>query len=89
MPVPQTDTGGWVEYTKVNGIPFVKELGKMAPQLREKGRHVRAWPQRNGPGDGLSNTPVSANTGVDVWRLIPAQRRKDEGMGESPEPKPR
>ena len=29
--VPQTDTGGQVEYTEVSGIPLVKELGKMAP----------------------------------------------------------
>ena len=28
-PVPQTDTGGLVEYTEVNGRPFVKELGKL------------------------------------------------------------
>jgi hypothetical protein len=30
-PVPQTDTGRWVEYTKANGRTFVKELGKLAP----------------------------------------------------------
>ena len=29
--VPQTDTGGWVEYTKANGRTLVKELGKMTP----------------------------------------------------------
>jgi hypothetical protein len=28
-PVPQTDTGGLVEYTQVHGRPFVKELGKL------------------------------------------------------------
>ena len=31
VPVPQTDTGGWVEYTKVNEGTFVKELGKLTP----------------------------------------------------------
>jgi hypothetical protein len=31
VPVPQTDTGGRVEYTKANGRTFVKELGKLAP----------------------------------------------------------
>jgi hypothetical protein len=31
VPVPQTDTGRRVEYTKVNGRTFVKELGKLAP----------------------------------------------------------
>ena len=30
-PVPQTDTGGQVENTKVIEITIVKELGKMAP----------------------------------------------------------
>ena len=29
--VPQTDTGGWVEQTKVRGRDHVKELGKTAP----------------------------------------------------------
>jgi hypothetical protein len=29
--VPQTDTGGRVEYTKVSERNFVKELGKLAP----------------------------------------------------------
>jgi hypothetical protein len=30
VPVPQTDTGRRVEYTKANGITLVKELGKIA-----------------------------------------------------------
>ncbi len=29
--VPQTDTGGLVEYTEVDGRTFVKELGKFVP----------------------------------------------------------
>jgi hypothetical protein len=29
--VPQTDTGGQVEHTKVDERTFVKELGKLAP----------------------------------------------------------
>jgi hypothetical protein len=29
--VPQTDTGGLVEYTEVDGRTSVKELGKLAP----------------------------------------------------------
>ena len=28
--VPQTDTGGWVEYTKAHERTLVKELGKIA-----------------------------------------------------------
>ena len=30
-PVPQTDTGGWVEHTEAIGSTMVKELDKMAP----------------------------------------------------------
>ena len=28
--VPQSNTGGWVEYTQTNGITQVKELGNTA-----------------------------------------------------------
>ena len=31
MPVPQTDTGGEVEYTQGREITLSKELGKMTP----------------------------------------------------------
>jgi len=31
VPVPKTDTGGRVEYTKGIGRTFVKELGNMTP----------------------------------------------------------
>ena len=31
VPVPQTDTGRWVEYTKAIGRTLVKELGKLTP----------------------------------------------------------
>ena len=31
VPVPQTDTGRWDEYSKANGSRVVKELGKLAP----------------------------------------------------------
>ena len=31
VPVPQTDTGRRVEYTKANGRTIVKELGNMTP----------------------------------------------------------
>ena len=31
VPVPQTDTGRWVEYTKGIERTFVKEFGKMPP----------------------------------------------------------
>ena len=31
VPVPQTDTGRWVENTKANGRRVVKELGKLTP----------------------------------------------------------
>lgn len=31
VPVPQTDTGRWVEHTKAIGRTLVKELGKLTP----------------------------------------------------------
>src|SRR5664280_3419634 len=39
-PVPQTDSGGQVENTKAIERTVVKELGKIPPQLREKGGRV-------------------------------------------------
>ena len=36
--VPETDTGGLVEYTEALERTMSKELGKMAPYLREKVR---------------------------------------------------
>jgi len=32
--VLETDTGGGIEYTQVDGRNVVKELGKLAPYLR-------------------------------------------------------
>ena len=37
VPVPQTDTGRWVEDTKAIERTLVKELGKLTPYLRKKG----------------------------------------------------
>ena len=34
----KTDTGGWAEYAKVSERTVAKELGKMAPYVRKKGR---------------------------------------------------
>ena len=50
-PVPQTDTGGWVEQTKVRERNHVKELGKIASYLREKRRLRR---KSNRPGASRS-----------------------------------
>ena len=38
VPVPQTDTGRQEEDSKASGRKVVKELGKIALKLREKGR---------------------------------------------------
>ena len=35
-PVPETDTGGQVEYTKALERSVLKELGKLPPYLRKK-----------------------------------------------------
>ena len=71
----KTDTGGRVEHTEAIGGTAVKELGIMAPQLREKGcRRVRerpsagsgGRPQRIGPSDCLPKTQDSAKPQGDV-----------------------
>src|ERR1700676_4263461 len=50
--VPQTDTGGLVEYTKALERTVLKELGKMPPELRGKGalswRKPRQGAQKRG-----------------------------------------
>src|SRR3712207_8285173 len=38
LPVPDTDTGGQVEKTQADERTLVKELGKLTPYLRKKGR---------------------------------------------------
>ena len=71
----KTDTGGRVEHTEAIGGTVVKELGIMAPQLREKGcRRVgggarppsRGRPQRKGPSDCLPKTQDSAKAQAEV-----------------------
>ena len=44
----------------------MKELGKMAPYPRYKGRSAQAEPQRIGTSDCLSKTQDSANSQEDV-----------------------
>ena len=39
--VPQTDTGIRDEYSKARELTLLKELGKLAPYLRYKGRPLR------------------------------------------------
>ena len=41
LPVPQTDTGIRDEYSKARELTLLKELGKLAPYLRYKGRPLR------------------------------------------------
>ena len=49
VPVPITDTGGQVEHTEVSELTLVKELGKIVPLLREKGRPGRVNSIRREP----------------------------------------
>ncbi len=37
LPVPDTDTGGLIEYIKADERTLVKELGKLIPYLWKKG----------------------------------------------------
>ncbi len=62
LTVPQTDTGGQVEYTKANGRTIFKELGKQARRifgrcraLSNQGRSERL------SSDCLTKTQGSAN----------------------------
>ena len=83
-PVPQTDTGGQVENTKAIERILVKELGKLLPFLRFKGRppavnglarERRGW-HRPGGSDCLPKTQVHAKAKAAVYALTPARCRK-------------
>jgi len=65
-PVPQSDTGVLGEHPKAFGRTLVKELGKMAPYPRYKGRSSQEEPQRIGTSDCLSKTQDAANSQEDV-----------------------
>ena len=97
----KTDTGGRVEHTEAIGGTVVKELGIMAPQLREKGCRWGWTDQLREPPAAAANRPkrlFTKNTG-----LCQAARRRigsdacpvPEGYAEesaarrSPEAKPR
>ena len=54
VPVPQTDTGGQVENTKVREITLVKELGKMTSYLRKKRYHIKVKGETPGARDGCN-----------------------------------
>ena len=60
----KTDTGGQGEYPKVSERIVVKELCKIVPYVRKKGRSKE--PQRRGPSDCLSKTQLSAKSKDDV-----------------------
>ena len=63
----KTDTGGRVEHTEAIGGTVVKELGTMAPQLREKGCR-RAWrgspPERMAAAVDRPKRLFTKNTGL-------------------------
>ncbi len=60
LPVPITNTGAQGEYPKASEIIVAKELGKMAPYVRKKGRWYLSQPQKRGPANCLSKTQLSA-----------------------------
>ena len=65
-PVPQSDTGVPGEDPKAFGRTLVKELGKIAPYPRYKGRSPRGEPRMIGASDCLSKTQDPANSQEDV-----------------------
>src|SRR3954464_14047986 len=63
----KTDTGGQVENTKVIEITLLKELGKIAPYLRNKERPSRVKRLRAEPEGAAVNRPkrlFTKNTGL-------------------------
>jgi hypothetical protein len=65
--VPETDTGRRGEYPQTRVRTLQKELGKLAPYVRYKGRLPRKRrPQKRGSIDCLSKTQLSANSEEDV-----------------------
>ena len=49
VPVPQTTTGVRDEYSKARELTLPKELGKLVPYLRYKGRPVRGRSDQGQP----------------------------------------
>ena len=67
LTVPQTDTGGLVEYTKASEKTFLKELGNITG--RTFGRcppPIQSGAQLTTPGDCLTKTQVSAKSKDEV-----------------------
>src|SRR6266480_1384746 len=97
----KTDTGGQVENTKAIGRTLVKELGKMVPELREKGRLGRVTPLRAEPEGAAVKRPkrlFTKNTGlceVERRRIgadacpVPEGHEERLAFGRSLESKPR
>ena len=63
-----------------------KELGKIAPYVRKKGRSKE--PQRIGPSDCLAKTQLYAKSKDDVYGVTPARCWKVKRRSESFELKP-
>ena len=57
VPVPQTDTGRWDEYSKANGRRVVKELGKLRPTGEGLLRNSANWPRNFGIRGAYESRP--------------------------------
>ena len=68
----KTDTGGRVEHTEAIGGTVVKELGIMAPQLREKGcpRYVNGL----APGAEAGRSEKAQATVYQKHRTLPSRK---------------
>ena len=60
---------------------MAKELGKLTPQLREKGSSFTYEAQRIGPGNCLPKTQGCANSKDEVYSLTPARCWKVKRRG--------
>ena len=66
LTVPQTDTGGLVEYTKASEKTFLKELGNITGRTFGRCPPVAIRAQLMTPGDCLTKTQLSAKSKDEV-----------------------
>ena len=97
----KTDTGGRVEHTEAIGGTVVKELGIMAPQLREKGCRCPWTDLLRERGAAAANRPkrlFTKNTGLcqaarrrigsDACPVPEGYAEASGGIPEAPKPSP-
>ena len=67
--VPNLTQEGEANSLRRSREPYVKELGKLAPYVSDKGRPERSGPQENGGCDCLLKTQDSAKSLKTTYRV--------------------